>query len=57
MIKLLDKLGPEGTSPDPLVIKRLQSKVVIRKGSDLLTFLKQQDCNRQSTCNSAVATV
>jgi len=57
VIKLLDKLGPEGTSPDPLVIKRLQSKVVTRKGSDLLTFLKQQDCARKNARTPAVATI
>jgi hypothetical protein len=42
VVKLLDKIGPEGTSPDPLVVKRLQSREVTNKGSDLLTFLKQR---------------
>jgi hypothetical protein len=42
VIKLLDKMGPEGTAPDPLVEKRLQSREVTNKGSDLLTFLKQR---------------
>jgi hypothetical protein len=42
VVKLLEEIGPDRSSPDPLVIKRLQSKAVINKGSDLLTFLKRQ---------------
>jgi hypothetical protein len=43
VVKLLNKIGPDGSSPHPLVVKRLQSSVATHKGSDLLTFLKQQD--------------
>ena len=33
VVKLLSKIGPDGSSPDPLVMKRLQSNAVTHKGS------------------------
>ncbi len=51
VVALLDRFGPGSPNPDPLVVERLSSKAVTKKGDDILVFLRNREAAIEAAGN------